>query len=191
MESSEAKDTIATLKRIIEQQQHPLFASLVALWHETHALPNAWTFPAEEGGVSGFAGLGSTFVIGEQPSGSRWSAQDRGRRLLYDGLVDCGAMDAHLTDIIKSRGVGPEWKEWPAEQLCSHIDLLRREITLLHAKQFIVLGTQARNLFAAHFPQHAASTKMVPHFGYLRRVPPEKVDAWKDDFRKTLRNALK
>jgi hypothetical protein len=110
VESSEAKDQIATLKRIIDQQQHPLFASLVTLWKETHALPNAWTFPAEEGGVSGFAGLGSTFVIGEQPSGSRWWAQDRGRRLLYDGLVEGGAADAHLTDIIKSRGVGPEWK---------------------------------------------------------------------------------
>jgi hypothetical protein len=191
VESSEAKDQIATLKRIIDQQQHPLFASLVTLWKETHALPNAWTFPAEEGGVNGFAGLGSTFVIGEQPSGSRWSAQDRGRRLLYDGLVECGAADAHLTDIIKSRGVGSEWKQWPVERLRLHIDLLDREISQLRAKKFIVLGTQARKLFATHFPQHVGSTKIVPHFGYLRRVPHDKVDAWKNDFQETLRNALK
>ena len=96
-----------------------------------------------------------------------------------------------MTDIIKSRGVGPEWKQWPVDRLRLHIDLLECEISRLRAKKFIVLGTQAQKLFATHFPQHAGSTKMVPHFGYLRRVSHEKVDAWKDDFRETLRNALK
>lgn len=186
VDCSEAKDRIATLERMIEQRGHRLFAGLFALWNEIYVLPNAWTFPAEPDGVSGFAGLGSTFVIAEQPSRSRWSKDDRGRRLLYSAFVDCDGTDAHLTDIIKSRGSGPEWKQYPPENIRLHIELLAREIALINPKRFVLLGNEAHRLFISHFPQHAVSAKVVPHFGYLRRVPREDLDGWKAAFRERL-----
>jgi len=187
---SENEDTIATAERILQQQQHPLFMSLASLWLEVQKLPDAWTYPAEENGVSGFAGLAPIFVIGEQPSFSRWLRENRGRRLLYDSLATCGAGQAHLTDIVKSRGKGHEWKEWPPERLRPHIDLMRRELDELHPKKLILLGNDARKLFLAHFPRYAASARMVPHFGSLRWVTRESKVCWRESFCKELSTAL-
>lgn len=108
---AEIADECATVERLLERREHPLLARLAALWHDVRTLPDAWTFPAERSGVSGFAGLAPVFVIAEQPLGSRWPPRDAGRRLLYDSLSACGADQAHITDIIKTRGKGHEWRQ--------------------------------------------------------------------------------
>jgi hypothetical protein len=141
----ENDDITLTLDRILQQRQHPLFKPLASLWEEARALPRAWTFPAEECGVSGFAGLAGTFVIGEQPSFSPWRPKDKGRRLLYDSLVACGAAQAHLTDIVKSRGKKKEWQGWSTERLRPHIDLLCRELKELQPQRLIFLGDSPRD----------------------------------------------
>ena len=187
---TEIADDLLTLKRILEQQKHPLFTQLTSLWLDVRKLPDAWTFPAEENGVSGFAGLGPIFVIAEQPSTSEWPPEDKGRRLLYDALRACDAEQVHLTDIVKTRGKGHEWRQWPAERLRRHIDLLRQELNELKPQKLVLLGTDARRLFSTHFPKEAASAKMIPHFGYLRRVPLEDRDRWREFFCKELLSAL-
>jgi hypothetical protein len=183
------EDTIATAERILQRQQHPLFMSLASLWLEVQKLPDAWTYPAEENGVSGFAGLAPIFVIGEQPSFSRW-LRENGRRLLYDSLLACAAGQAHLTDIVKSRGKRHEWKKWPSERLRPHIDLMRRELDELHPEKLILPGDDARKLFSAHFPRYAASARMVPHLGALRWVTRENKGTWRESFCKELSTAL-
>jgi hypothetical protein len=164
---SENTDSRVTLERILRQQPHPLFMPLVSLWLDVYKLPHAWTFPAEEDGISGFAGLAPIFVIAEQPSLSRWPRENKGRRLLYDSLLACGAGQAHLTDVVKSRAKGHESRDWPPERLKPHIDLLRRELDELKPEKLILLGDDARQLFSAHFPKEATSARMVPHFGRL------------------------
>jgi hypothetical protein len=193
---SETKDIIVTLERMLQQQRHPLFKSLCWLWEEARTLPGAWLFPAEENGVSGFAGLAPILVIGEQPSLSPWPPGDKGRRCLYDALLACGAGQAHLTDIVKSRGGKGEcthWTQWPREQLQPHINLLRRELDELDPDRnakLILLGDDARGLFSRHFPKHAASARVVPHFGALRWVRLENRGAWYTSFREKLSTAL-
>jgi len=187
---SETLDKITTLERILQQEQHPLFARLVSLWRETQKLPNAWIFPAEKNGVDGFAGLAPVFVIGEQPSGNRWPPHDRGRRLLYDSLLACGASHVHLTDIVKSRGKGHEAMEWPHERLEPHINLLNREIEDLGPARIVLLGTHARDLFVRYFPKRAASAAVVEHFGRRRWIRAENLNGWEEDFRRKLARAL-
>jgi hypothetical protein len=186
---SETADRKATLERILQQQQHPLFTRLASVWEDVQRFPDAWTFPAEEGGASGFAGLAPIFVIAEQPSRSKWPPGDKGRRLLYDSLVEFGVGDVHLTDIVKTRGKPHEWKEWPDERLQPHIDFLRRELDELKPQRMILLGEEARQLFSRHFPGKALAAP-VPHFGYLQWVPAEDRERWRDTFRNQLRKAL-
>lgn len=153
-------------------------------------LPGGWAFLAEKDGVSGFAGLAPIFVIAEQPSGSRWPPEDKGRSLLYDSLSACGAQQVHLTDIVKTRGTGHEWRQWSPERLQPHIDLLRRELNELKPERLILLGVDARQLFSAHFTKEAASAKMMQHVGFLRRVPRENQELWRESFCKRLSTAL-
>ena len=81
---TEIADYLLTLERMLQQREHPLFVKVVSFWLDVRKLPDPWTFPAEEDGISGFAGLAPIFIIAEQPSGSRWPREDKGRRLLYD-----------------------------------------------------------------------------------------------------------
>jgi hypothetical protein len=108
---------------------------------------------------------------------------------LYDSLVAFGAGHAHLTDIVKTRGQGHEWKSWKPERLMLHIDFLRRELDELKPEKLIFLGEEAKQLFSSHFPNTAPLT-MVSHFGYLRRVPAELQERWRDTFRNQLCKAL-
>jgi len=184
---SELTDCRITLERILQQRQHPLFMPLASLWLDVHKLPDAWTYPAEENGISGFAGIAPIFVIGEQPSLSRWTPTNKGRRLLYDSLLACGAGQAHLTDIVKSRAKGHEWRRWSPERLQPHIDLLRREMDELKPEKVILLGEDARQLFSGHFAKEAASARKVPHFGRLRW---EHQVCWRESFFEKLLTAL-
>lgn len=190
MECSEIADRRVTLERILQQQQHPLFIRLPSLWLDVYKFPDAWTFPAEENGVSGFAGLGPIFIIAEHPSFSRWPPEDKGRRLLYDSLVACGAGQAHITDIVKSRGKGHEWKKWPPERLRPHITFLRRELDELMPEKLILLGNDTQELFSAHFANEAASARVVPHFGRLQYVPQPDRGRWCQTFCEHLSTAL-
>lgn len=191
MKCSEITDRKVTLERILQQQQHPLFIRLPSLWLDVYKLPDGWTFPAEENGVSGFAGLAPVFIIAEHPSFSEWPPENKGRRLLYDSLMACGAGEAHLTDIVKSRGKGHEWKKWPPERLRPHIDFLRREMDELKPKNLVLLGNDAQKLFSAHFANEAASAKMVPHFGRLQYLPQQDRGRWCEVFGEQLLTALK
>lgn len=187
----ENDDIVVTLERILQQQQHPLFKPLASLWFEARVLPQAWTFPAEESGVSGFAGLAHIFVVGEQPSFNPWPPKDKGRRLLYDSLVACGAAQAHLADIVKSRGKKQEWQGWSPELLRPHIDLLRRELKELQPQRLIFLGDNAQRLFFAHFPKCSLPARTVPHFGALQWVRSENRTSWCQSFREKLSTELK
>jgi hypothetical protein len=164
--------------------------SIASLWRDVHKLPDAWTFPAEENGVSGFAGLAPIFVIAEQPSLSTWPRENKGRRSLYDSLLACGAGQAHLTDIVKSRAKGHEWRHWPPERLQPHFDLLRREMDELKPEKLILLGDDAKQLFSAHFANEAASARVVPHFGRLQWVPQKDRGRWCESFCEKLLRAL-
>jgi hypothetical protein len=187
----EKKDREATRERLVPHGQKGPPSLLAGIWDEVQSLPNSWTFPAENDGVDGFAGPGPIFVVGEQPSTSRWPTEDPGRRLLYDSLVACGLEHAHLTDIIKSRGAGHEWRKWSPDRLKPHIDLFRRELDALRPWRLILLGAEARKLFLTHFPDKAEMVRKIYHFGYLRRVPLENRVSWQQDYRRKLCEAAK
>jgi hypothetical protein len=76
------------------------------------------------------------------------------------------------------------------ERLLPHIDLLSRELTVLSPAKIILLGTHSQELFTEYFPKEATRARVVPHFGYFRKVPAEKKDDWKEQFREKLRRAL-
>jgi len=64
-------------------------------------IPDPWLFP-EHGRVKGFLGPGPLMIVAERPSTGKFCGPSD--CLLYFLLEKYGATDAHLTDVIKSRG---------------------------------------------------------------------------------------
>ena len=65
------------------------------------AIPDPWLFP-ERGKVKGFLGPGPLMFVAERPSTGHFGGPSGD--LLYSLLEKYGAADAHLTDVINSRG---------------------------------------------------------------------------------------
>lgn len=70
--------------------------------HITTEIKDAWLFPQRRV-VSGFLGTGPIVIVGWRPSWSPFS-DDGANRQFYEILTEHGLEDAHLTNIVKSRG---------------------------------------------------------------------------------------
>lgn len=64
-------------------------------------IPKPWLFPTR-GKVKGFMGAAPVMFVGERPSTRNFGV--RADSLLYSLLEKHGVADAHLTDVIKTRG---------------------------------------------------------------------------------------
>jgi len=89
-------------------------------------LKNAWSFPQRRV-VSGFLGTGPVVIVGWRPSFSPFP-DDGANRLFYDILTEFGLENAHLTNVVKSRGRKGEPD--PVE-FASHEEIFWRELEIV------------------------------------------------------------
>ena len=66
------------------------------------AVKDAWIFPQRRA-VSGFLGTGPIVLVGWRPSFSPFP-DDGANKLFYDIPTEFGLENAHLTNVVKSRG---------------------------------------------------------------------------------------
>jgi hypothetical protein len=138
----------------------------MALVIDTH--PDWWRFPTEKV-VEGFLGTDPIFIVGDQPSTSQWSVNNRNRRGFYDALVKIGAANAHLTDLYKRRGSSGELRRQIPDDLQEHVKFFRKEVELLNPTMVLALGDLAYQFLALLTPELKPKLKRVWHFSYAVR----------------------
>lgn len=94
----------------------------------TAEVKDAWLFPQRRA-VSGFLGGGPIVLVGWRPSFSPFP-DDGANRLFYDILTEFGLENAHLTNVVKSRG---RKGESDPEDLALHQEILWRELEIIAA----------------------------------------------------------
>ena len=125
-------------------------------------------FPAEAP-VLGFLGEGDVFFVGDQPSTSSWRPTNRGRRIFYDGLVEAGLANAHLTDLVKRRGPAGQLEGGLPDDFAVHLAFFREELTLLRPRRVVALGKRCERLLREYVPEVAPILGYVHHFAYAAR----------------------
>jgi hypothetical protein len=127
-----------------------------------------WRFPTEKI-VEGFLGTDPIFIVGDQPSTSKWDVNNRNRRGFYDSLIKIGAANAHLTDLYKRRGSSGELSRRIPDDLQEHVKFFRDEIELLNPVRVLALGDLAYQFLAFLTPELKSKLKRVWHFSYAVR----------------------
>lgn len=138
----------------------------MALVIDSH--PNWWRFPTEKI-VEGFLGTDPIFIVGDQPSTSKWDVNNRNRRGFYDTLIKIGAANAHITDLYKRRGKSGELREHIPDDLQEHIKFFRKEVELLSPTRILALGELAYQFLSLFTPELTPKLKQVWHFAYAVR----------------------
>ena len=124
-----------------------------------------WLYPSD-GDIHGFDGEGPFMFLSYRPSKNPWTSADLGRRRLYGTLTRLGLGTCHLSDCIKLRSLVADDKKMP-NNLDWHIDILHREIKLIHPPALIVAGRKAHGFVEKHLGD--LDTPRVPIIHYSHR----------------------
>jgi hypothetical protein len=137
---------------------------------------DAWLFPPRRA-VSGFLGTLPVVIVGWRPA---WGAflDDGANKLYYDILTENGLENAHLTNIVKSRGHKGEPD--PADYVL-HEGMFRRELEIVSGLQYVVPLGDAYGRVAA-----VLSSQGVKPYYRLRqyasmRYGPDQVAAFRQE----------
>ena len=125
-------------------------------------IKDAWLFPQRRV-VSGFMGTGPIVIVGWRPSWSLFE-DDGANRQFYEILTDHGLENAHLTNIVKSRG---RKGESDPLDFALHEEIFWRELEIISASFAVVPMGDAYDRVAellisrgvkplAHLPQYAS-----------------------------------
>lgn len=126
-------------------------------------IPNYWLFPVR-GSVQGFMGAGPVMFVGERPSTGNFGGTSD--RLLYSLLEKLGLTDAHLTDVIKSRGkVGEPYPD----DIGPHRRVFNREIEIVGPRLIVAFGQKVYDLLQFSLAGSGIKVRQVWHYSYTRR----------------------
>jgi uracil-DNA glycosylase len=140
-------------------------------------ISNSWLFP-ERGKVQGFLGTAPIMVVGERPSTGKF--EDSSAVLLYDLLEMHGAANAHLTDVIKSRGkVGESYPE----DMAPHRHVFEQEIEIIRPRLVVAFGQKVYDLLQFFLAGSGIKITKVWHYAYTRRGA-DKVAGFKQQMQK-------
>jgi hypothetical protein len=133
---------------------------------------NAWFFPSYNG-VKGFLGTDNIVFVALNPSHGRFPS--RGDKLFYKHMRDYGFESAHITDVIKYRLAGSEYKKLKENNrlfsriLEKNIKWLKREIDILGGSVKIVgIGKEAYDILKKYFNENVVD-KMLLHYSWVER----------------------
>lgn len=145
-------------------------------------IPNYWVFPTENG-IQGFMGTGGQnqiMFVGERPSSIKHGI-DSHRIQFYKVLKRFNLHDAHITDIIKSRGTVNE----PYPDLKSDWRFFKRELTIVEPKLVFTLSEKVHQLLMLTLIERGITEVPIYHYSYAFRYNKIK------EFNKQLEQGLK
>ncbi len=122
-----------------------------------------WVFP-EHKGVKGFLGAGPVMLVGERPSTGTFGGPSD--RLLYSLLERHVLGEAHLTDVIKSRGKAND--PYPAD-MSAHRRIFYRELEIVQPSLVITFGQKVFDLLQFTLADSGITIRRVWHYSYARR----------------------
>lgn len=125
-------------------------------------IPNPWRFPTR-GKVHGFLGTGPIMIVAERPSTGTFGTP--GDRLLYDLLEKLGAANAHLTDVIKSRG---KVREPYPEDMALHRRIFDQELEIVQPRKIIALSQKVHDLLLFAMAGKGIKVVRVWHYSNAR-----------------------
>lgn len=135
----------------------------------TSEIKDAWLFPHRRA-VSGFLGTGPVVIVGWRPA---WSAfpDDGANKLFYDVLTENGLENAHLTNVVKSRG----HKDEPdPEDFALHESIFRRELEIVSGLHAVVpLGSAYERVAALLSNQGVKSFYRLRQYASMNHGPDQ------------------
>lgn len=126
-------------------------------------VPNPWLFPAV-GEVKGFMGTAPVMFVGERPSTRKHFGH--ADEWLYSLLEKYGAANAHLTDIIKSRG---RVKEPYPDDIGLHRRVFDREIEIIKPCLIVAFGQKVYDLLQFSLALLGIKIEQVLHYAHAWR----------------------
>ena len=131
-------------------------------------LSDSWVFPTY-GNVKGFLGTIDVMFVAERPSTGKFPS--RSDLLLYATLEKYGVADAHLTDVIKTRGKGGE--PYP-DDIEPHRKVFKSEIEIIKPCLVVVFGQKTYDLLESwglryKLEKSGTVVRQVWHYSYTRR----------------------
>jgi len=131
---------------------------------------NPWLFPTK-GEVKGFMGTAEVMFVGEHPSTGRFDKVPD--CLLYSLLEKYAAADAHLTDVIKTRGKGTE--PYP-DDMRPHRRVFDREMEIVNPRLVVSFGQKVYDLLQFSLAGSGIKVSQVWHYSYTRRGADKAVE---------------
>jgi len=126
-------------------------------------IPDPWLFP-ERGQVKGFLGPGPVMLVAERPSTGHFGGPSDG--LLYSLLEKYGAAEAHLTDVIKSRGTVDD--PYPAD-MSPHRRVFYRELEIVEPTLIVTFGKKVYDQLQFSLAGSGITIRPVWRYAYTRR----------------------
>jgi uracil-DNA glycosylase len=148
-------------------------------WEIMSNIANPWLFPTHEP-VQGFLGVGPIMLVGERPSTGHFNGLSA--RLLYSVLTKYDMADAHLTDVIKTRGKA---KQPYPEDLAPHKRIFDREVEIVKPSHIIVFGQKAYDLLQFATAGTGIKLQQVWHFAHTE-YGSEKAAIFDDQIKQAL-----
>jgi hypothetical protein len=124
---------------------------------------DAWLFP-QRGAVSGFRGTAPVVIAGRRPA---WGSfpNEGANKLFYEILTEFGLANAHLTNVIKSRG---NRDDPDPENLALHEEVFMREIEILDAWHGVVpMGDAYAQVAALTFSRGTKPILRLPNYASM------------------------
>lgn len=127
---------------------------------------NPWFFPPSENtGVKGFLGTGKTVIVCERPS-TRGNIPNPADLSFYELLNKCGFEDAHMTDLVKCRGIAGQIS---AKELENCLPYLKEEIRILKPELIIAVGNRAYEVLTHELDLGSIRLEKITHYPYAFR----------------------
>ena len=126
------------------------------------AIPNPWLFPTR-GKVQGFLGTGPIMFVGERPSTGNFGGP--ADHLLYSLLEKFGAADAHMTDVIKRRGLVNA--PYP-DDIAPHRRIFDKEIEIVRPRRIVAFGQKVYDLLQFSLAGSEIKITQVWHYSKAR-----------------------
>lgn len=142
-------------------------------------IPNAWLFP-QIGNVKGFTGTGPIMIVAERPSTGQFG--NRSAELLYSLLEKYGASDAHITDVIKSRGRVDD--PYPAD-IAADRYFFDRELEIVRPTRIVAMGKKVYDLLQFALAGTGIQIRQVWHYAYPGRYP-QRIEEFEEQMRGAL-----
>ncbi len=121
-------------------------------------------------------------IVAERPTRAK-GFSGAAKSLLYPLLEETGNANAHLTDVVKTRGkIGEPYPE----DIGEHRRFFDREIEIVQPRLIVAFGKKVHNLLQFYLAGHGIRIRQVWHYSYATRWPGKRAE-----FKKQVQEAVR